>query len=169
MTLARLLARAGVLADERLLCHLCDEDPRRKRYLGCLAPPQVTYRLQGQPPVDDAWTPARFQQWCDDAGGLTPDREAATWCYQFAALGGIDEHLGDFWDACPRSYAEFSPPSLQAFADQAIEIALDLKRDVPPEWIFGDARPTARVKFLVRLILDVIEDLKRRKDKPDAA
>jgi len=163
MTLARLLAGAGELSKAGLLCEICERDPKRKRYLGCLEAPVVGYRDNEGADVTIEWSPA----WSSREAArleMIDDDEFARGFYRFADVGEAKAITGEFWDCCPRSYAEFAgkkTPHLVALGNIAAQAAGDIRRGMPAHMILGGATPTLALKGLIRLAIDAQNAIER--------
>lgn len=161
MTLARLMLRAGEMAQMGLDCSTCEGAIKAAR--GCMEQPT---QLRGRP----AWTPESYADFLAAEGervGLprpaTDSPAAATWIYPMAASLGVVGVTGDYWYACPMSYAVFADPGVIHAADLAVDAAIDLvRRKLPPAWM---PEPTLRQYALIRVATDGLVELQNIQDE----
>jgi hypothetical protein len=110
------------------------------------------------------WTRETYEVWLDEQGeraglaGPAPDSAAiATGIYDLAAALAVHRVTGDYWWACPASYARYADPCVMLAADRAIDATLDLKRrKLPPQWYES---PTPRMLALHRVAQDGLTEL----------
>jgi hypothetical protein len=134
------------MARARLRCELCDRQPLRKERLGCGVAPRLWIRREGEkePKLED-WSPQLAHELLGEKATTVQVRSQ----YAHANLGFIRDHLGQYWDRCPRWYAECTPPDERAYGDLICEalramrtnsLALYLAQGTPTaaaiEWIY---------------------------------
>lgn len=167
MTLARLLARTGVLGRHGLDCSLCTPDRQVQR--GCGKRPRLgtitnheTLETSGSPDgyggMVYEWDRLWFLRWCAGTKPPTkPDGEAAGQFYPYADLGHAAYHTGSQWACCPAWYAHKAQDAwTNEVADTAWMVAEDIRRGAGRSLDMGDATPTPQFARLLRTALDVL-------------
>lgn len=167
MTLARLLARTGVLGRHSLDCTQCTPD--RKVQRGCGVKPHLgtiadheTLETSGSPDGYGnqvyEWDRAWFLDWCAGTKPPTkPDAEAAGGFYPYADIGHARFHTGSMWACCPAWYAHHASDAwTNEVADAAWQTAEDIRRGATRTLVMGDSMPTPAFARLIRTALDVL-------------
>lgn len=143
----------GVL--DRLDCDTCTAAQKAER--GCVARP-VAYLLENDGTKSRVeWSRAELHRQ-GKMRGLIPDDELAAYLYPLSNLGFINEHLGTFWDFCPRAFlAPFNETESLWVARAASENAYWIRFGAP-HLAFDGEKPTPRMEYLTKLALSYLQD-----------
>lgn len=129
-----------------MLCRLCDKDSNRKRRLGCGVRPLAWVR-RGDAQALEEWTPLVALETLGAEATAIQVRSQ----YAHANLGFVYDHLGVYWDRCPRWYADYSPADERAYGDLICE-ALRAMRTQSLQLYLAQGTPTApAIEWIYRL------------------
>lgn len=145
----------GLGVFDNLNCDTCTAAQKKER--GCVAPP-VAYLLENDGSKSRVeWSIVELHKQGTERG-LIPDEELAGYLYPLANLGFIHEHLGMFWDFCPRAFlAPFNDTEALWVARAASENAYWIRLGAP-HLAFDGEKPTPKMEFLTKLALTYLQD-----------